>query len=1424
MGLEDFLENGEIRFLLQDSIVKKKEYPIYVSYKKTTSDDSYLVSRIIENFSLLKIDFGKLQLSDFLESIVALGSIPWWFLLKKLVWNSDHYNPKFLKKSDIIALPVFYVFYLLWYKETYLVSMTPAEFDDKPALYDVIYAIWNTPGMAPLEGLAQAYALFQTLSIENIKALSMRFNSSHDERKNAFNEVPANTTALQDHKGNSNPVLDAQVSAKVLRALHDLFIKKVEKKFPLLIPSIQNSTESMLEGTDRWLESNPHLKDIYYALSSIPLHGILIFMKPVENKTVPFSSHHITIPEHESLKNALVEIGLNGETKLIGHLSDEEKEKSLADFKEYQEGKMDKDTYIKKMWVNAFKQLRNMSLTDDEVLISCKLVMAHHSKVHKNFNLYNLLQPICLQMVSHRTLTFKKLDTIVTDASTREIDCKDVKWSKYSFCGPEPAIHDTIESEKNIQQFVKRLIDTGYTKDEVQKYIYNGQPENTTILNVKEFQSSITTYLNGKTANNDGVLSSFFSWFTKLEQDKKKEAFKTNRALNIAFEKYSSNYSHSNAGKELTIKDFDFQNEENLGKFNEYLEKEYGPENTILSKVIEIFFSGNKDSKKGVERLYRFNTMENQIIMLGEFFSSFDEALKTFQKNIPDHIITSLNRICKTDGLVITDVFHPAKYQSTLQKSLKVANLLALSQIADPIVTAIGAIHEVTNFFKEAKEGDIFTVSGSENEENDLGLTGIWTTVLNDKTVHMVTATFILDSETFNNYKIKIQDNILSLFNTAGSYFSDYSNILGIGGGIGGLSLGAWRIKSPSGSTATQNIQPTTGSNALPKSMIKMMMRLPWFFCIELLLGTLVSSIISGSNAPSFFNLEAYAFNQVYPPMYKYFQEENIGANAFPFFRTLVFLITYFKTRKVSLLLWSRILGAGTEMLPRRGLSDISNMQDITYSLFYVVWHRSVELREKFYDYSQTTDIDLISFISILNFNLMNMCPIECRDNPYHKNEWQNIIGEWTNSFATSVFAAYQPLSINFFTTLALHITERFLNGFVGNTVPSYRPNHSLLPKKYPVDMINYKTLLENTKLPYHKIISKVPLQKEDKPFKDTLKNLLSKQGSIPYVAVFLDKTLDSINESFDISTKFDINFELCAIVFEETSSVMLCKLDDKWYKTEKSDVSLCLSPQIQLNSIRYPVKVLMFQLLQKKPKKTMSFEDKFSEKMNMFNGSYKVIDWEFKPHTKKHTSCLFEALCALYFHSCVEILDQKENQNYCNKLVQECKRLFIIMNKDMTIPKEIMQLNDELTVYREDIDILIALSSRHEIVKIFKIAFMEYTNTTLSSEFPEPVFYEKNPEQNTMIYNPAVLRDPSFVIGVIPQIFDSTPISVFVHYVPLESTRKKDKTSPKKKFKLDRASIISNDDINEKFVYFGDLNKSNKKVDNYYDDVFFHG
>ena len=218
------------------------------------------------------------------------------------------------------------------------------------------------------------------------------------------------------------------------------------------------------------------------------------------------------------------------------------------------------------------------------------------------------------------------------------------------------------------------------------------------------------------------------------------------------------------------------------------------------------------------------------------------------------------------------------------------------------------------------------------------------------------------------------------------------------------------------------------------------------------------------------------------------------------------------------------------------------------------------------------------------------------------------------------------------------------------------------------------------------------------------------------------------------------------------------CKFEKEWYLTDKNNVTKVTFSEIIMSSI----KLLMFRKEHGKKRPNSTFSDEISKFTNKFQLKFTILNWIFKPHKASHTSCLFEALSALYVYLHVRT---ERSMDFCVHIVKLCKTRFASKNK----------------IAEKDVADQIALSPRDEIKTIFFEVFKSLLQNNTSDFNLSPVnfFEQASPINNRMIGNPDISA-----IGVIPQMFDIKTISPFFNYVPLISKTPKETTKyyPKSK------------------------------------------
>lgn len=1298
MSLQNFLRDGNlVNFLTKKNPTEFKALSLAAESTKTQTFGEIVYLNGDEFWSFLQsIDY--LQISkDILGYLVEFLYIPVKSVLKSVRYLLPKLSIKSLKHDIVLLLP-FVVYYILM-KRREVVLVHQDQESGGPNPVDILGQISETS--LKMESFdTSIYENFITKIVKDENYLLALTNVALKLKASTITESSTITDLSEHTESLGGPTkFEIEMTKKTLESVKILFDQFLEEKTPKLKKNYEDGQRLALNKIDGYLERYPEIQDLFKTLMSIPLEGILLVMQEKTNYDV-FQFSNVVKMDPEVWNNYSQTIG-NSELLLL-------EQNQITEYNQiqalYVNGTTTKVQHIASLWNNAIKYAKSLNVTSENVEYACKAVFLRQSFLQNNVNIYPQFQEICTKLVDHRIMHLNQLDKLLQESTLIIPSSTEITM---------PIEYNRLDNN-TFREFYGKTKALGVEDAELMSFFPNVTKENPTFDTTK-----LKELLKHLQANNDDT-SWISNWWNGADKEKKYTALKLNDKLNDAYENFKKTYAFSSGGKKFP-EDVVYLNDSEMNEFNDFLLKNYETVPWWL------FGDGKIKHGKDVKKIYRYHSFVNSMLISEIMISDMRVLYDEFRNDILTEEILIFLRTAHEEGSVIkTAVFEPDPFQKTVQNYL---TGFALLNPSDGLLTkGYIASNRVLRYFDNP---DIARSTAITSKRTEIFIKGDpFQFVLKDP---FTQATLLnIGFETVSNGWNWIKENDKIWAPVVGLFCKSAT-----GGvpAVGALLLTIMKNKAP-----IENL-PAKGKFFVKHSIVSF---------LEYYIFNLLATLVFRGNSPSLINPEAFVSNNILTNAYALLLEENSGVYPFPKMTYFLVWIMYRRMRKVSLIFWSRLLGGQIDLLPRRGLTNVSMMQDITYSLFYVMWHRSPHTRSEFYPgASDNVSIEKRTFLCILNFNIMNMCPIECRDNLFYENTWIDTHGDWTNDVVTAIFTSYNPLKISFFLTMAGYVINCLTNGLNRCYIPIYNPCHHLFPKGFSKESINYNTLLKETDFPYKKFVN---LKKLDEPTLGNLNDCLDNRDKKPYIAIEFPSYVYSKKNKLKIFEKYN-GFELCFIVFRDEQK-SFSKFDGKWFSTEEKTVQPCRNIQKIYNDFDCALELLLFQKTNSPEFK--KFDKKWSEEMNYLPKNYKPIPWIFKKHKQNHTSCLFEALAAIYIHM---FINSKEDVVMLNEmLVSECKRIFSSLGKHYNLTDAERKVVDSTI---EDVDISIALSTRKEIVDIFLLGFKEFVKEK-NAQFKRPLFFESN-QNGVEIGDPA-----SIVIKVVPQMFDVYPIGVFPHYIPL--------------------------------------------------------
>ena len=1353
-----FVRTGNLNFFIQGrENFPGKKHLIYTDTEMTKSNRDDIVAELFLNFAKVLKKINMYDLYFVGKCIAELAVIPLKPLLTKISTSfftdiKNLYLGKSNWKKHLLVLPVFCLFYVLNEENVYI-SRSNGELDMSDFIKNL--AALKSPDMGPK--LLKAWDFFNHLSPDQLnKIVDMLPNVSTTQNSSV---VPLSESYLSEET-NESPLIQHYTQKEIL-VWQDIYQQTTHQRYPNITTSLQEGSNYAIQSIEPYLKSNEKVRNLFNTLMSIPVGALYLFLQQNTTNATDFSDNVqiSNFPIDFLPAGKLTEFNEVTGADLLLIENTPNYAHTVTEYKKVLNGEITHKQYVVSLFQEMFRHVNSVQLTNSDVEITCKAAILQHSFAIQKLNVYNLVQPICAELMKYNQLSLDKVEKII---------------KTYRVEGRIHGTHDYM-LKSNVPQLLT----------DIQPYLYDANFTNF----VDKFQSDskelqITDLKNLLQMQMPATdQNSWFPIWQGKSLDKKEQAFKENLELHKAFQKYKI-WVVKKYHKDLEISEICQMTEQQKKSFNEFLLLEH---KDVVSKwSLNWFADSETNIQNGLEVMYQFNSLETQIIIIDALFKQLGSQFSDFILSFDEDGRRAVNNLIKKGATIKTIVTDVSQNQASIINYLKMAQLLVSPTAANAALTAVGVISDKL-FLSEKK--DKIRITGYEmNYQNNEAQFKFHFDIFTDNGVLKIIALKLLESSWPQQ--------------TVSSTWNWLSNLIGFGGaaatGVGGIGMAVktgWKFFSAE--NPKNQIDLNTIAN-LPQSRIQSlqdsMLKKGLFSFVSTIVFYWATSIITNGNAPSLINAPAYWQNQATDYGTNWIMEEQAGSHAFPWFTLVVTMKMFLTMRAFSSFLFSRLFGQNS-LLPRRGLNQLlSKENELAYSLLYVIWYRSIDLRSQFYNFDSRTSDATKTFVSIINFNILNMCPLECRDNPFNDTEWLNLTGEYTNDLVMAIAANYNPLYVNIMASCGMYLTHELLDGPQIRKFPVYTPNHELILMPHNKREITCSNLLTSKQFPYMNFISYKKFTATTSPTLGFLKTELNGVNSDhPYVAFFFEEN-NVIDKSFSLKDFVHPSYELCCVVLEnktELTGKVFSKFNDSWFLSEKQNVTKLDNVDRTFKLMTLKVSVMLFQKKYLTPAPKKPFSQEFSSIVNKFTSNgYEIIPWIFKPHKNNHTSCIFEALCALYLH--IFIHPAEKHQKLFEELLNECKTLFEVTSL-VEIPQDMEHMEHGLKdkpYYIDDLSIKIALTSKKTLVTIFKIAFSNLLSDNPS--IPDPVFIDIDDSLTTQ---------SEFAIGIIPQMLNVNPISPFPHYLPLIA----------KQFKV------------ESFTKFTLKQTTDLHADDSYDGVFFH-
>lgn len=1254
-NLEEFLtgENSELKY---DVLFRDQEFTKYADYENYES--GYL---------------GK-NIEPALFTYVANKVFETGFFPIKFLFEQIRPSP-----GDYVATGILGITFIT----LYLINRTPTELlvsqETDPGLVDLIPRIIESDPLFNLKELRDKIPFL----INNSAILLASMLNKNPEASQSHAVAVSNPVqkSLEEYK-DPDPQKRNEVANvyKVKTILKTAFLTHLNKHMPKFKPGMVSIINDIYDTFDTSSSNNEHLKDFYNTLMRMPIEGIILYLAPSNssNTNAMFGEYDLSSPipvhkleplELEALSKKLPETERLSYTNPI---SDDRIKKTEENYKKFEAGELSKKAYIDLLWADAFKELRSKDITTDDVVLTCKVVMVKKAVELNDANVYNLLKPICTQMETYRTMTFKRLHQITAEVERENTYSVD--------SGIENLPPTFLVKPANFEQLTSV----------VNKYlqVISG-PEIGNLVGIDVSTFSTQTQWNPE---------KYLETLSRLGEPSTKVDFeKTNAELETAFQ----DYKKDNPASKFEIANLQLKDDPEKKAFNTYLVKKYG---SPWFDTFKRMFSWDNPELTDLN-IYPHHTTKNKLAQLDLFFQILYKKQTQFEQAIGNDLINDLFSLTKNGINIKHDSY---SFDTATTAGLQIAVGVITTSVTRSRLDAFNTILSIKEYYFPE---NALNVSISKAEIMKVNLEPI-----------TIVKLIVVDDNTAKTIQIKILENVISYL------FSDVVfSILGLTASATFVLKLLMRDKSST-------------TNIIPDFLWK-------YKIIDVVLGLIshvANVILTNGNSMTLSNPQAYLKNDFYTYLYSRYTEEVNGVHSFPFFKIFIALQTFCRLRNLAKLFWRNV--TGQSLTPRRGLPEnVDKTEEITLSLLYVIWLRDPALRQDFYNFGKISSNDKnLQFASILNFNVSNLCPIECKDHLFQENTWSDSHGNWVTNVALVIPTMINPLKINVYMTLAVYVMNCLVNGTGFRKDPKI-PIYSPVKHKLKGTM-NFKDLITDEKLPYHKFIHYIEMNDSNDI------QLKLEKNAKPYCIIKCQtpETL-LLNDDLTLKKVSEVNavHELVCVV--SYGDKIYCKFEKEWYLTDENNVKKVTFSEIRMISI----KLLMFRREHGKKRPNRTFSDEISKFSNKFQLKFTILNWIFKPHNASHTSCLFEALSALYVYLHVRT---ERSMDFCVDIVKLCKTRFASKNK----------------IAEKDVADQIALSPRDAIKTIFFEVFKSLLQNNTSNFKLSPVnfFEQDSPINNEMIGNPDISA-----IGVIPQMFDIKTISPFFHYVPLISKTPKETT-----------------------------------------------
>lgn len=1261
-NLEEFLtgENSELKY--DDSFSDPK----YTKY----ADNRTQLERHEWSYLDKKVEPA---LFDYVANkVFEIGIFPINFLFKQIRPSPDDYVATGILGISFITL--------------YLINHTPTELlvsqETDPGLVDLIPRTIESGSLFKVEELKDKISFL----IDNSAILLASMLKKNPEARQSHAVTVSNPIqkSLEEYK-DPDPLKRNEVDNvyKVKTILKTAFLTHLNKHMPKLKPGMVSIINDIYESYDTSSSNNEPLKDFYNTLMRMPIEGVILYLAPSNSSNTnarigeydlssPIPVHKLEPLELEALSKKLPE---TERLSYINPISDDQIKKTEENYKKFETGELSKKAYIDLLWADAFEALRSKDITTDDVVLTCNVVMVKKAVELNDANVYNLLKPICTQMETYRTMTFKRLFQI-----TSEVEQKNTYKVDSGIENFPPSFYVKPASFEQLTSVVNKYLQ-----------VISG-PEIGNLVGIDVSTFSTQTQWNPE---------KYLETLSRLGEPSTKLDFeKTNAELAAAFQKYKVEHPDS----KFEIANLQLEDDPEKKAFNEFLIKTYG--STWFDKLKSMFSWGYPEST-GLN-IYPHHTIKNKLAQLDLLFQQLCEKQTQFEQAIGIDLINDLFSLTKNGINIKHDSY---SFDTATTAGLQIAAGVITASTTGSRVDALNTIWSIKEYYIPKES---LNVSISKAEIMKVNLEPI-----------TIAKLIVVNDNTAKTVQMKILEHVISYL------ISDV--VFGVLG-VGLVAKVVLKLSMPDKSLTT---------NIIPDFLWK-------YKIIDVVLGLIshvANVILTNGNSMTMFNPQAYFKNDFFTFLYSRYTEEVNGVHSFPFFKIFIALQTFCRLRNLAKLFWRNV--TGRSLTPRRGLPEnVDKTEEITLSLLYVIWLRDPALRQEFYNFSGISSNDKnLQFASILNFNVSNLCPIECKDHLFQENTWSDSHGNWVTNVASVIPTMFNPLKINVYITLAVYVMNCLVNGTgfrKDPKIPIYNPvKHKL---KGTMDL---KDLITDSNLPYHKFINYMEMinHKDIVPIQKKLEN------NAKLYSIIKCQTIDTLilNDDLTLKKVSEVNADhelVCVVSYEDK---IYCKFEKEWYLTDNNNVTKVTFSEIRMISI----KLLMFRREHGKKRPNRTFSEEISKFTNKFQLKFTIPNWIFKPHNSSHTSCLFEALSALYVYLHVHT---EKSADFCVNIVKLCKTRFASKNK---IPEQM--LDDQ-----------IAVSPRDEIKTIFFEVFKSLLQKDTSNFELSPVnfFEQDSPINKVMIGNPEISA-----IGVIPQMFDIKTISPFFHYVPLISKTPKETT-----------------------------------------------